>query len=394
MSSNPSEIVIIDAVRTPIGRFRRSLASVRADHLGAALLQALVERNDIEPDQVDDVIFGCVTQIGEQSANVARTSLLSAGWPDAVPGLTIDRKCGSSEVSVHVAAGFLSAGMCGLVVAGGVESMSRVPMGSNRAIHGEAFGWKITENRALPSQGEASERIVDKWQLTRDQLDAFAVRSHINAAAAAAAGAFANEIVPIDIAALAERDAVLTVSRLEADETIRPDSNVAKLATLEPAFRSDGRITAGNSSQITDGAAALLVARRDRAEALGLKPRARVVAFTSVGADPELVLTGPIPATAKVLNLAGLQLSDIDVFEINEAFASVPLAWLAETGADPERLNVHGGAIALGHPLGASGARLMTTMLNALEQRGGRYGLQAMCCNGGLATATIIERLD
>jgi acetyl-CoA acetyltransferase family protein len=391
---SPAEIVIIDAVRTPVGRFRCSLAAVRADHLGAGLLQALVERNGIRPEQVDDVIFGCVTQIGEQSANVARTALLSAGWPDSVPGLTIDRKCGSSEVSVHVAAGFLATGMCDLVVAGGVESMSRVPMGSNRAIHGEAFGWLINEHRALPSQGEASERIADKWKLTREQLDAFAVRSHARAAAATASGAFANEIVPVDIAAFAERDAELAVTRLEADETIRPDSNVAKLATLEPAFRPDGRITAGNSSQISDGAAALLLTRRNHAEALGLKPRARVVAFASVGADPELVLTGPIPATRRVLERAGLALSDIDLFEVNEAFASVPLAWLAEMGVDPDRLNVNGGAIALGHPLGASGARLMTSLLNALEQRGGRYGLQTMCCNGGLATATIIERLD
>jgi acetyl-CoA acetyltransferase family protein len=386
-------VVIVDAVRTPIGRFRRALANVRADHLGAAVLQALATRNGIAPGDIDDVIFGCVTQIGEQSANVARTALLSAGWPDSVPGLTIDRKCGSSEAAVHVAAGFLAAGMGRLFVAGGVESMSRVPMGSNRALHGEAFGWLITSNRALPSQGEASERVADRWDLSREVLDGFAVQSHANATAAAAAGAFDNEIVPVEIGALAERDAEVAAPVLAADETIRPDTSLARLATLEPAFRKSGRITAGNSSQIADGAAALLLTTSDHARVLGLRPRARVVAFTSVGADPELVLTGPIPATRKVLELAGLRLSDIDLFEINEAFASVPLAWLAETAADPGRLNVHGGAIALGHPLGASGARLMTTMLNALEQRGGRYGLQAMCCNGGLATATIVERL-
>ena len=392
--SSPSDIVIVGAVRTPVGRFRGALSQVRGDHLGSVVLNALIDRVGVKPEQIDDVIFGCVTQIGEQSANVARTSLLSAGWPDSVPGMTIDRKCGSSEAAVHVAAGIISAGMAKMIVAGGVESMSRVPMGSNRAIHGEAFGWLVTERAELPSQGEASERIADKWKLSRDDVDRFAIRSHDRAAAAADAGRFDAEIIPVDVATVAEKGAEIAVPMLSTDETIRRGSTIEKLGTLKPAFREAGRMTAGNASQISDGAAALLITRRDHAEALGLKPRARVVAFTSVGADPALVLTGPIPATRKVLDLAGLTLNDIDLYEINEAFASVPLAWLSELGGDPDKLNVNGGAIALGHPLGASGARLMTTLLHALEQRGLRYGLQAMCCNGGIATATIIERLD
>jgi acetyl-CoA acyltransferase len=392
--SDPNEIVIVGAVRTPMGRFRGALSQVRGDHLGAVVLNALLERTGVTPDQIDDVIFGCVTQIGEQSANVARTSLLSAGWPDSIPGMTIDRKCGSSEAAVHVAAGLLASGMAKMVVAGGIESMSRVPMGSNRDLHGEAFGWLVNERAETPSQGEASERVADKWGLTRDNTDGFAVRSHALAAAAADAGAFDAEIVPVHVPDVAEKGAEITLDTLSADETIRRGSSKEKLGTLKTVFRENGRITAGNASQISDGAAAILVTTRGHAEALGLKPRARVVAFTSVGADPELVLTGPIPATAKVLSLAGMTLDQIDLYEVNEAFASVPLAWLAETGGDPEKLNVNGGAIALGHPLGASGARLMTTLLHALEARGARYGLQTMCCNGGLATATILERLD
>jgi acetyl-CoA acyltransferase len=293
-----------------------------------------------------------------------------------------------------MAAGLLSSGMVKMVVAGGVESMSRVPMGSNRDLHGEAFGWLVQERAELPSQGEASERIADKWGLSRDDVDGFAVRSHALAGEAADRGDFDAEIVPVDIRSVAEKGAELAVETLSADESIRRGSTKEKLGTLKTVFREGGRMTAGNASQITDGAAALLVTTRGHAEALGLKPRARVVAFASVGADPELVLTGPIPATAKVLELAGMTLDQIDLYEVNEAFASVPLAWLKETGGDPDKLNVNGGAIALGHPLGASGARLMTTLLHGLERRGARFGLQTMCCNGGLATATIIERLD
>ncbi|MFJ3483174.1 thiolase family protein [Pseudomonas sp. NPDC090202] len=388
------EIVIVDVVRTPVGRFRGSLAGVRADHLGALVINALVERNDLSPGVIDDVIFGCVTQIGEQSANIARTALLGAGWPVSIPGLTLDRKCGSGEAAVHAAAGVIASGMAQAVVAGGAENMSRVPMGSNRDLHGEAFGWLAGERYELTSQGEAAERIVDKWQLSRDALDDYAFASHERAARASDSGYFDSQIVPVPVASLRDKSLSEPAVTLVTDETIRRDTSRAKLATLKTSFRPEnGRITAGNSSQISDGAAALLIMDAETARAHGLRPRARIVAFATVGTDPTLMLTGPIEATAKVLNKAGLQLNDIDLFEVNEAFASVPLAWMHETGVSHERLNVNGGAIALGHPLGASGARLMTTLLNELERRGARYGLQAICCAGGLGTATIIERL-
>ncbi|GLK88726.1 thiolase family protein [Pseudomonas turukhanskensis] len=389
------EIVIVDAVRTPIGKFRGSLAGVRADHLGALVISRLLERVDVSPSLIDDVIFGNVTQIGEQSANIARTALLGAGWPVTIPGLTIDRKCGSGEVAVHLAAGAIASGGADIVVAGGAENMSRVPMGSNREIHGEAFGWMAIERYELTSQGEAAERIVDKWKLSRDQLDDFAFASHQRAAAASDAGYFDNEIVPVPVEELREKALTEPAAILSRDETIRRDTTREKLSTLKTSFRPEtGRITAGNSSQISDGAAALLLMSAETAKKLGLKPRARIRAFTTVGSDPTLMLTGPIAATHKVLGKAGLRINDIDLFEVNEAFASVPLAWMLETGAPHSKLNVNGGAIALGHPLGASGARLMTTLLNELERTGGRYGLQAICCAGGMGTATIIERLD
>jgi acetyl-CoA acyltransferase len=387
------EAVIVDAVRTPVGRFRGALSKVRADHMGAVVLQALAQRNGLDPAAVEDVIFGCVTQIGEQSANIARTALLSAGWPVTVPGITIDRKCGSSEVAVHNAVGSIVSGQADIVIAGGAESMSRVPMGSNRDLHGEAFGFAVLERFGNVSQGEGAERLADRWQLTRDQLDDYAIGSHRRAAEASDAGRFDNEIVPVAVADWQERSADPTESVVTRDETIRRDTSREKLGTLKTSFRENGRVTAGNASQISDGAAALLVMEAQTAQRLGLRPRARVVAMTSVGSDPALVLTGPLNATRKVLERASLAIGDIDLFEVNEAFAPVPLMWLAEFGADPAKLNVNGGAIALGHPLGASGARLMTTLLNELERRGGRYGLQTMCCNGGLGTATIIERL-
>lgn len=389
------DIVIVDAVRTPIGRFRGELSGVRADHLGAWVINRLLERVDVSPTQVDDVIFGCVTQIGEQSANIARTALLGAGWPVSIPGLTIDRKCGSGEVAVHLAAGMIAAGAADVVVAGGAENMSRVPMGSNREIHGEAFGWMAAQRYELTSQGEAAERIADKWSIGREALDEFALSSQQRAAAACDAGYFDNEIVPVTLQDVQEKALPESATVLRRDETIRRDTSLEKLATLKTSFRPQtGRITAGNSSQISDGAAALLVMSADAATKLGLKARARIVAFTTVGSDPTLMLTGPIAATHKVLAKAGLSLDDIDLFEVNEAFASVPLAWMLETGVPHSKLNVNGGAIALGHPLGASGARLMTTLLNELERRGARYGLQAICCAGGMGTATIIERLD
>ena len=389
-----SDVYIVEAVRTPVGKYKGSLAGVRADHLGAHVLNALVTRAGIRPEEVSDVLFGCVTQVGEQSANIARTALLGAGWPVTIPGLTIDRKCGSGEVAVHVGAGLIAAGSADVVVAGGAENMSRVRMGGNREIYGEAFGWLAAERYELTSQGEAAERVAEHWKLSRETLDAFAVRSHQKAAAAAEAGYFTREIAPVPVNDLKDRDwAEPTVALFSADETIRPGTAAAKLATLKSSFRPEGRLTAGNSSQISDGAAVLLLMSEAAVTRLGVTPKARIRAFTTVGSDPTLMLTGPIAATRRVLAQAGLSLADIDLYEVNEAFAPVPLMWQQELGADLEKLNVNGGAIALGHPLGASGARIMTSLLYELARRGGRYGLQAICCAGGMGTATIIERL-
>jgi len=389
-----SDIFIVDAVRTAIGKYNGSLAGVRADHLGAHVLNAVVERAGIAVDEVNDVIFGCVTQVGEQSANIARTSLLGAGWPATIPGLTIDRKCGSGEVAVHVAAGLIASGSAQVVVAGGAENMSRVRMGGNREIYGEAFGWMASERYELTSQGEAAERIADKWELSREALDAFSVESHRRAAVAVEAGYFRREIAPVPVSALKDRlYAEPTPDSFDADETIRPGTRTEKLATLKSSFRENGKMTAGNSSQISDGAAVLLLMSREAVNRLGVKPRARVRAFTTVGSDPTLMLTGPIEATRKVLAMAGLAVGDVDLFEVNEAFAPVPMIWMKELGVSHDKLNVNGGAIALGHPLGASGARIMTSMLHELERRGVRYGLQAICCAGGMGTATLIERI-
>jgi acetyl-CoA acyltransferase len=388
-----TSVVIVAAARTPVGRFRGSLADVRADHLGAHLIKELIARAGLTSAQVDDVIFGCVTQVGEQSANIARTSILSAGWPVTIPGMTIDRKCGSAEAAVHVAVGAIAAGAADVVIAGGAESMSRVPMGGNRDVHGEPFGWLASQRFDLVSQGEAAERIVDAWSLSRENLDNYAVESHRRAAAAADAGFFRDEIVPIPVASLSEnRESAAPL--FANDETIRRDTSKEKLAKLKTSFRPEGRVTAGNASQISDGAAAVLLMSESAAQRLGVKPRARIRALTTVGSDPTLMLTGPIAASQKVLQQAGLTKQDIDLYEVNEAFACVPLIWMRELGIANERLNVNGGAIALGHPLGASGARIMTTLLHELERRQARFGLQAICCAGGMATATIIERLD
>ncbi|MFP5515356.1 acetyl-CoA acyltransferase [Azospirillum oryzae] len=387
------DVVIVEAVRTPMGRFRGALAPVRADHLGAVILQALVERAGIGPELVDDVVFGCVTQVGEQSTNPARTALLSAGWPARIPGMTVDRKCGSSEAAVHAAVGSIASGEFDVVVAGGVESMSRVPMGGNRDVHGEPFGWKLLDAYPQVPQGEAAERISDTWDLTRDELDDYAISSHRRAAAAADAGWFDREIVPVAVDAWRERSTPEGFPLFSRDETIRRDTSRDKLGTLKTVFRPEGRVTAGNSSQIADGAAALLLMAAEVAKAHGLKPRARLRAMTTVGADPTLMLTGPIPATRRLLDRSGLSLSDIALFEVNEAFAPVPLVWMREFGIGHDRVNVNGGAIALGHPLGGSGARLLTTLLHELERRDARFGLQTMCCAGGLGTGTILERL-
>lgn len=387
------EVVVVDAARTPIGRFRGGFAGIRADHLGACVLNALVERTKLPVDNVDDVIFGCVTQIGEQCGNIARTSLLSAGWPDSIPGMTVDRKCGSAEAAIHAAYASIAAGMTNIVIAGGAESMTRVPMGSNRDLHGQPFGRLLNARFALTSQGEAAERISDLWNLSAADHDAYAMESHRRAAAAADDGRFGNEIVPVELGAWVDDALAAGDSVVRHDETIRRDTSLEKLAGLKRVFREGGRVSAGNASQICDGAAAVLLAEGNAVRRLGLRVRARILAAVTVGSDPELMLTGPVAATRKVLQQAGLEMDQIDLFEVNEAFASVPLVWLKELGAPHERLNVNGGAIALGHPLGATGARIMTTMLNELERRKGRYALQAICCAGGMATATIIERV-
>lgn len=388
-----SEVVIVEATRTPIGRFRGGLSDVRADHLGALVLNALLERSGIAADVVDDVVFGCVTQVGEQCSNIARTSLLSAGWPNTIPGMTVDRRCGSSEAAIHTAVGSIMSGACTSVVAGGAESMTRVPMGGNRDVHGEPFGWKLAERYDLVSQGEAAERLCDIYGFDREALDNYAFESHRRAAAAADQGYFNQEITPVPVESWRETGATSEPSDVQQDETIRRGTSREKLGTLKTSFREDGRVTAGNASQISDGAAALLLMSAGRAAELGLKPRARIVSLAVVGSNPELMLTGPIGATRKILERSGLKIDDIDLFEVNEAFAPVPLLWMREFGVNHDRLNVNGGAIALGHPLGASGARIMTTLLHELERREARFGLQTICCAGGLGTATLIERL-
>lgn len=389
------EAVIVDAIRTPLakGKAGGALSSIHPVDLLAELLKAVVSRNDLDPAAVEDVIVGCVTQVGEQ-ANVARMAVLSAGLPQQIPATTIDRKCGSSQQAVHFAAQGIAAGAYDIVIAGGVESMSRVPMGSNRTgMDDRGQGVQARFPAGLVSQGIAAELVAAKWDLDREELDAYAARSHARAAATRERGAFADEILGIKAGE----------SAFTADETIRPGTTVEVLSQLKPAFLDERlaarfpelrwAITAGNSSQITDGASVLLLMERRTAQRLGLRPRARFVAFDVIADDPLMMLTAPIPATKRVLAKAQLRVADIDHFEVNEAFASVPLAWNREIGADPERLNPRGGAIALGHPLGGSGARLMTTMLHGLEQSGGRYGLQTMCEAGGMANATIIERL-
>ena len=388
------EVVIVACARTPVGRFRGGLAGIRADHLGAHVMNALLERAGIDAEEVDDVVMGCVTQVGEQCGNVARTALLSAGWSETIPGLTVDRKCGSGEAAVHVAAGMIASGMADIIVAGGMECMSRVPMGGNRDVHGEPFGHLVTSRFELTSQGEAAERIAEKWKFSRETLDAFSLESHRRAAAAQDAGIFDAEIVPVDVNALAEHNLEPCDTIVSADETIRRDTSPQKMASLKTSFRENGRITAGNSSQISDGAAALLMMSLERAQDLGLDPMARIRATAVVGSDPSLMLTGPLLATEAVLEEADLSINDIDLFEVNEAFAPVPLMWLAETGADHERLNSNGGAIALGHPLGASGARIMTSLVHEMSRRNVSFGLQSICCAGGLGTATILQRVE
>ncbi len=388
--------VIVDAVRTPVGRRNGVFKDYHPVDLASRPLEALVERNSIDPSMIDDVIMGTVSQTGEQAYNVGRNAALAAGYPEEVPGVTIDRQCGSSQQAAHFAAQAVMAGVQDVVVAAGVENMTRVPMGiTAQQGPGLPFGARMLErySQGLVPQGISAEMIAEKWGLSRAELDELALESHRRAARATDEGRFEDQIVPVGV--VRENGMVETVTR---DEGIRWDTSMEKLAGLQPAFQSDGVVTAGNSSQISDGAAAVLIMSEEKAESLGLTPKARFVAFAVVGVDPITMLTGPIPATEKVLNRAGLGIDDIDLFEVNEAFASVTAAWRIEHGgADPmalwERTNVNGGAIALGHPLGASGARLLTTLVWELERTGGRYGLQTMCEGGGMANATIIERL-
>jgi acetyl-CoA acetyltransferase family protein len=385
------EAVIVDAVRTPMGRRDGMLKSWHPVDLLAHTLGGLVQRNKLNPELIDDVIAGCVMEVGEQAVNVARNAVLAAGFPESVPGTTVDRQCGSSQQAIHFAAQGVLAGSYDVVIACGVESMSRVPMGASVASGpGRPFGPAMTRryNNAQFNQGISAEMLAERWKLDRTSLDQFSLESHRRAARATQEGWFCREILPTPVAR--EDGSTVQVSR---DEGIRPDTTLAKMATLKTAFKADGVVTAGNSSQITDGAAAVLIMERSVAERLGYKPLARFVAFALAGEDPVLMLSAPIPATGRVLTRAGLKLEDIDRIEINEAFASVVLAWQKETKADLSRVNVNGGAIALGHPLGASGARLMTTLVHELGRTGGRYGLQTMCEGGGMANATIVERV-
>jgi len=380
-----AEAVIVEAVRSPVGKRNGGLSGVHPAELSAQVLEGLAQRAGIEPEIVDDVIWGCVMQAGEQALDIARTAVLTAGWPETIPGVTVDRQCGSSQQSVHFAAAGVVAGHYDAVIAGGVESMSRTPMGASLANGGNPYSARFKARyERTPNQGIGAEMMAEKWDLSRTDLDQFSLDSHEKAAAAQDSGAFDDQIVPIKDP---DGNAVLK------DEGIRRGTTIEKMAQLKPAFKEDGVIHAGNSSQISDGAAALLFMSAEKAKALGLTPIAKVHTATLAGADPVMMLSAPIPATRKALKRSGLSLSDIGVFEVNEAFAPVPMAWLKEIGADEKKLNPNGGAIALGHPLGGSGARIMTTLLYHMRDNGIRYGLQTMCEGGGQANATILELL-
>ncbi|HLJ25409.1 MAG TPA: thiolase family protein [Candidatus Angelobacter sp.] len=387
---NNREAVIVDAVRTPMGKRDGMLRNWHPVDLLAHTLSGLVQRNRLNPELVEDVIAGCVMQAGEHALNIGRNAVLAAGFPESVPGTTVDRQCGSSQQAIHFAAQGVMAGSYDVVIACGVESMTRVPMGSSvKNGPGKPFGPAVMRryNDVQFNQGISAEMLAQRWKLERSQLDEFSLESHKRAARATEKGWFCREILPT---AVETEQGTVHAAR---DEGIRANTTMEKMATLKPAFKEDGCVTAANSSQITDGAAAVLIMERSTAERMGLKPLARFVAFALAGDDPVMMLSAPIPATRRILERAGMKLEEIDRIEINEAFASVVLAWQAETKADLAKVNVNGGAIALGHPLGASGARLMTTLVHELERSGGRYGLQTMCEGGGMANATIIERL-
>ncbi len=395
------DAVIVDAVRTPLGKRHGKLSGWHPAELAAETLNALAQRNDLDPALVDDVIMGCVMQVGAQAGNIGRAAVLAAGWPEEVPATSIDRQCGSSQQSAHFAAQGVMAGAYDVVVAAGVEVMSLVPMGASMMTPntGMPFGGAVMQRYAaqggMVSQGISAEMIAERWGLTREDVDAFGLRSQELAQQATAEGRFDREIIPV-AAISKDKESGKTIKHdemLSVDEGLRPGTTMETLANLKTAFKPDGVVTAGNSSQITDGASAVLIMSEEKANKLGLTPRARFHSFALAGVDPITMLTGPIPSTQKVLERSGLGVDDIDLFEVNEAFASVVLAWERELKPDMSKVNVNGGAIAMGHPLGCSGARLMTTLLCELERTGGRYGLQSMCEGGGMANATIIERL-
>ncbi|MGP4057175.1 thiolase family protein [Mycobacterium sp. 4D054] len=384
-----AEAVIVEAVRSPVGKRNGALSGIHPAELSAQVLNGLVQRAGVDPALVDDVIWGCVMQAGEQALDIARTAVLSAGWPETVPGVTVDRQCGSSQQSLHFAVAGVVAGHYDVVVAGGVESMSRTPMGSSLANGGNPYGesFKARYDKT-PNQGIGAEMIAEQWGLSRTELDEFSLRSHEKAAAAQDSGAFKDQIVGIKTQDADGNDTVV----LE-DGGIRRGGTVESMANIKPAFKEDGVIHAGNSSQISDGSAALLLMSAEKAKELGLKPLAKVHTAVLAGADPVIMLTAPIPATQKALAKSGLSLDQIGAFEVNEAFAPVPMAWLKDIGADENKLNPNGGAIALGHPLGGSGARILTTLLYHMRDNNIQYGLQTMCEGGGQANATILELL-
>ena len=386
------EAVIVDAVRTPAGKRNGMLKDWHAADLLAHVLKAVEERNSLDPALVDDVVTGCVMQVGEQAINVGRNAVLSAGWPETVPATTVDRQCGSSQQAIHFAAQGVMAGAYDVVIAAGVEVMTRTPMGASIV---KDLGFPFPDSMqqryketGLPNQGIGADMIADEYDISREDLDTYSAESQRRAAQATSEGRFENEIVPVPV--VIDGETVM----MTQDEGIREGTTVEKLGTLKPAFSEDGKITAGNSSQISDGAAAVLIMSREKADELGLKPRAVFRNFALAGTDPVTMLKGPIPVTEKLFDRSDVNFEDVDLFEINEAFASVVLAWQKETGADLDKVNVNGGAVALGHPLGCTGAKLMTTLVNELERTDGRYGFQAMCEGGGLANGTLIERVD
>jgi acetyl-CoA acyltransferase len=383
------EAVIVEAVRTPIARRNGKLKDMHPVVLGSLVLKEIIRRAGIAPEQVEDVVFGCVSQAGEQGLNIGRSAWLTAGFPFTTPATTVDRQCGSSQQAVHFAANLIQSGVCDITIAGGVESMTRVPMGSNAVSPGTPFPPELMELYDLVPQGISAELMARKYGISRRQMDEFCVRSHQLALAAREQGRFKSQVLPIEVSL----DGNGHLDMFSQDEGIRANANYESTAALQPAFNPEHSITAGNSSQISDGAAAVLLMSLEMAKKLGLRPRARIRAQAVVGTDPVLMLEGPIPGTAAVLKRAGLDLNSIDLFEVNEAFASVVLAWQKETGADMDKTNVNGGAIAVGHPLGASGAILMTRLLYELERQDLRYGLETMCCGGGIGTATIIDRV-